>query len=76
MGLANGAELQCAWRGGAGLVWFLQFAHGIEAEIPPFNLPFIIHFHQDRSHQPNNGVLIGKDTNNIGPSLHFAVEPL
>ena len=59
-----------------GWVWLFELAHGVLAEIAPLHLPLIVDFHQDRSYQANGRPLIGKDPDNISPSLDLAVRSL
>ncbi len=37
--------------------------------------PFVILFEQDRAHEPDVGVVVGKDADDVGSTFDFPVEP-
>ena len=53
-----------------------QFGHHLNLHIAVLQLPFIVLLEQYRANQPNDGGLIGEDTDDIGAPLDLFVEPL
>src|SRR5438309_4560162 len=53
-----------------------QFGHHLNLHIAVLQLPLIVLLEQYRADQPNDGGLIGEDTDDVGAPLDLLIEPL
>ena len=59
---------------GAGPV--AQGGHGFQRHVAgALDRPFVVLLHQDRSDEGDDGVVVGKDSEDLGPSFDIASEP-
>ena len=53
-----------------------QRRHGFQRHVAgALDGRFVVLFEQDRSDEPDDGVLVGEDADDVGPALDLAVEP-
>jgi hypothetical protein len=53
-----------------------KFGHSLDLHVAVLEQPLVILFEQDGADQPGDAGLVGKDADDIGPPLHFLVQPL
>jgi hypothetical protein len=53
----------------------LRAADGVDADVAPRDLPFVVLLGEDGADQPGDRGPVGKDAHDVGAAAQFAVEP-